>query len=51
MDRPEDWEIFWKASEEIELNYHLEVEKTQSLRGDLSQAKIQIQNLEALLKK
>jgi chromosome segregation ATPase len=51
VDRPEDWEIFWKASEEIELNYHLEVEKTQSLRGDLSQAKIQIQNLDALLKK
>ncbi len=49
MERPEDWEIFWKASEEIEFNYHLEVEKSKSLVGDLGQTRVRMQNLEALL--
>jgi hypothetical protein len=47
----ENLEIFWKTSEEIELNYQLEVEKSQDLARDLSQAQAQIQNLEALLRK
>ncbi len=51
VDRPEDWEIFWRASEEVELNYHLEVEKCQGLSGELTQLKIQVQNLEMLLQK
>lgn len=51
VESPEDWEIFWKASEEMEFNYHLELEKGQELRGELNQAKNLIQNLESLLQK
>ena len=51
MERPQDWEIFWKASEEVELNYHLEVEKNQALRGELNQAQIQLKALQGLLQK
>lgn len=51
VESPEDWEIFWKASEEMEFNYHLELEKGQELRGELNQAKNLIQSLESLLQK